>query len=105
MGRWRVIIDAVIQDMEPAMGDRPRTERDPMSVIGKAIFDGEDMAVNHMDPVDNETPAERKREFQAALRAEFQKRLAAAEDLSKQQSWEEAITLLDDPMRRFPEHR
>lgn len=39
MGRWRVIIDAVIQDMEPAMGDRPRTERDPMSVIGKAIFD------------------------------------------------------------------
>jgi hypothetical protein len=97
VGRWQVIVDSVLADLETtALGTA-------IFRIGKSIFEGEDIAANHTDPADaNETPAERKQAFQMELRAALREKLA--QDPSNA-GWKEALKLLDNPTLRFPEHR
>ena len=102
MSRWQQIIDNCLNEIEAAMEMEPAKDR--MSRYGQAVSEAEDSAANRSFPTDlDETPQEQNGDFLKALRAAFQQE--QEQNPSRKEDWKEAIAVIDNPTRRFPEDR
>jgi hypothetical protein len=97
-GRWHALIDNLCTDLGREM---PGTEDFQINIDHK-ISEAEARASDSEAIPFGETPEQRKREFQEALRKIL--REGRDRDSSNKKVWTEALHLLDNPRVRVPSH-
>lgn len=98
-GRWHELIDRLCTDLGKEM---PGTENFRIN-IDHGISEAEARASKSEAIPFGETPEQRKREFQEALRKIL--RVGQDRDSSNKKIWTEALHLLDNPRVRVPNHK
>ena len=98
-GRWHELIDRLCTDLGR---ETPGTENFRIN-IDHEISEAEARASKSEAIPFGETPEQRKREFQEALRKIL--RVGQDRDLSNKTIWTEALHLLDNPRVRVPNHK
>ncbi len=97
--RWHELIDNLCTDLGR---ETPGTEGFRINIDHK-ISEAEARASQSEAVPAGETPEQRKREFQGALRKML--RVARDRDSSNKDAWTEALHLLDNPRIRVPNHK
>lgn len=91
MARWQTLIDSCLKALS---GLLMRKE------IDRAVSEYETIAAYHTEAASwDETPDQRRQEFQRALRDALAAKRAAD---SRDKAWSEALVLLDNPRLRKP---
>jgi hypothetical protein len=98
-GRWHELIDRLCTDLGR---ETPGTENFRIN-IDHEISEAEARASKSEAIPFGETPEQRKREFQEALRKIL--RVGQDRDSSNKKIWTEALHLLDNPRVRVPNHK
>jgi hypothetical protein len=97
MGRWREVIDDLIQDLQAE--DRSEISR---TSIDNKIWEREGIAAHAEMARPDEKPEKRRQEFLAELTDVLRQRL-----IQKRSNpvWQEALKLLENPGLRVPDHQ